>query len=258
MNLKPKTWIATGVIAASVTAGAVGGALLFTPSLSGAEEDGTATIAAEDPRPDGPGHGRHFLGGSLEAAAEALGLDVADLRTELRDGKTIADVAKEKNVDIQTVIDALVADAKEKLQELEANLPQQMADLVNGKLAPPHDGMRRGRPGHFAGAGLEVAAGALGIEESALRDELHEGKTIADVAKEKNVDIQTVIDALVADATEKIDEAVAAGRLPQDRADEMKAHLEERVTAMVNGEHHRGPGGGFGDHPAPPPAEADA
>lgn len=148
MNLKPKTWITAGVIAASVTAGSVGGALLFTPSLSGAQEDGTTTST------DAPFQARHvrrhhILGGSLEVAAEALGMDVAELREAMRDGKTIADVAEEEGVAIQTVIDALVADATEKLEQLEANLPEKMTALVNGELPAPHHGRHRGGPRHF-------------------------------------------------------------------------------------------------------------
>jgi hypothetical protein len=46
-----------------------------------------------------------------------------------------------------------------------------------------------------------------------------------------------VIDALVADATARLDEAVADGRLDADRAEEIKADLVERITAKVNGEH---------------------
>lgn len=48
----------------------------------------------------------------LEPAAEALGMSVADLAVELRDGRTIAEVA---GVDKQTVIDAMVADSTERI-----------------------------------------------------------------------------------------------------------------------------------------------
>ena len=61
--------------------------------------------------------------------------------------------------------------------------------------------------------------------------------------------MQTVIDALVADASAKIDEAVADGDLEADRAAELKENLPERITAFVNGELRGGPGGPGG--PAP-------
>ena len=250
--LKPRLLVSAGVVAAAVTAGAVGGALLFTPSSSGAQ-DGTTLAAAPDAGPPkGHGFGR-FRGGSLEVAAEALGMDESALRDELRDGKTIADVAEERDVDVQTVVDALVADAKAKLQQLEDDLPERMSDFVNNK-APVGPG-RFGhghRGGPFVGAGLDAAATALGMDESALRDELRDGKTIADVANEKDVDLQAVIDALVAAANEKIDQAVADGRISSDRADDMKSRTKDMITAFVNGQRPPRPDGPWGG-PSPAP-----
>jgi urease gamma subunit len=94
---------------------------------------------------------------------------------------------------------------------------------------------------HRRGAHLEAAAEAISIEVDALRDALRDGQTIAEVAQANGVEVQTVIDALVADVSARLDEAVAEGRLTQDEADEKKAELDERITALVNGE--RPPGG---------------
>jgi hypothetical protein len=117
--------------------------------------------------------------------------------------------------------------------------------------APPSDGTDENRPergrgpcGGHVGANLDAAAEALGVTAAELRDALQDGKSIADVAGEKGVDVQTVIDALVADATAKIDEKVAAGDLDADRAAELKENLADRITEMVNHEGRlRGPGG---------------
>lgn len=112
-------------------------------------------------------------------------------------------------------------------------------------------GFRRG-PGHRPN--LAAAAEAIGVSEEDLRAALLDGQSIADVAAANGVDVETVVDALVADATERIDQAVADGELDADRAEEIKANLEERVTALVNGELRDGRG--FGHHcdgPAPNP-----
>lgn len=66
-----------------------------------------------------------------------------------------------------------------------------------------------------------------------LFEELRAGKTIAQVAAERGVDLQAVIDAIVAKQTERLDAAVAEGRLTQEQADERKAGLVDRVTEMV-------------------------
>jgi hypothetical protein len=99
------------------------------------------------------------------------------------------------------------------------------------------------------GAGLDAAAEAIGITSEELRTAVRDGSTIAEVAEANDVDVQTVIDKLVADAETRLDEAVANGRLTEDQAAEIKANLPDRVTAMVNGE------GPFGGPDGPPPAD---
>ena len=80
--------------------------------------------------------------------------------------------------------------------------------------------------------------------------QLRDGKSIADVAKAKNVDVNKVIDAMVSDAQSKIDGAVKDGHLTQDQATKLKSDLKQHITDLVNnappsGERHFG-GGGFG------------
>ena len=82
----------------------------------------------------GMGHRGHgFGGGGLDAAATALSMTSDELKTELEAGKTIADVATAKGVDVQTVIEAIVA-------EQTADITQRVTDMVNGvKPTPPAD-----------------------------------------------------------------------------------------------------------------------
>ncbi len=63
-------------------------------------------------------------------AAEKLGMELEDLLTELENGKTIAALAEEKGVDTQTIIDAYLAQVKEKLDEKVAggDITQEQAD----------------------------------------------------------------------------------------------------------------------------------
>jgi hypothetical protein len=93
----------------------------------------------------------------------------------------------------------------------------------------------------------DAVAEALGITEDELREAVQGGATIAEVAEANGVEVQTVIDALVADATAHLDEEVAEGDLTEEQATERKAELEERITAMVNRER---PEGGFRERAA--------
>lgn len=235
----------------ALAGGGAAGALLGTPSLSGAQDgtDATTETTAEDSRRPGPGEHR---GEGLATAAEALGISEDELRAALEGGQSIAQVAEAEGVDVQAVIDALVADATTRLEEAITNLPDRMTELVNREGLPD-----RGRPGgpgrpHGGrGPGLDAAAEVIGITTDELRTELRDGSSIADVAAANDVDVQTVIDALVAEATTHLDEAVADGRLTEEEATERKTDLEDRITAHVTGE--RAAGG-----PPEAPASDDA
>lgn len=111
----------------------------LTEALAPLVTDGTLTQAQADKVVEtlnaagalGDGHGRGGRGGpGLDAAATALGLTADELRTEMQDGSTIAEVASEKGVDLTTVTDAMLAEKKERLAEAVASgkITQEEAD----------------------------------------------------------------------------------------------------------------------------------
>jgi uncharacterized protein YidB (DUF937 family) len=147
---------------------------------------------------------------------------------------------------VQTALSGLVDDG---------TITQQQADAVGAALqeARPERG-----PGHHGPMHLDTVAEALGMTPEELRTALDGDQTIAEIAAGKGVDVQTVIDAIVADHAARIDEKVAAGRLTQEEADAKRAAATERATAMVNGEMPAFRGGGPGHFGPPPPPALDA
>ena len=129
----------------------------------------------------------------------------------------------------------------------DGSITQEQADEVATTLAESGLG---GHGGHGGGPGLDVAAEVLGLSEDELRDALGtDGATLADVAEEQGVDLDTLVDALVTAQQERIAEAVADGRITQDEADQRLADLEDRVTALVNSDDlPRGGHHGWGRH----------
>jgi hypothetical protein len=120
-----------------------------------------------------------------------------------------------------------------------------------------------GRPGGpiraFLGAGLDTAAKALGMSTADLRTALGGGSSIADVAKQKGVDVDKVIDALVAEAKAK----VSGHDLPGGRTPPTDAQIRQAITRAVNGQLRFGvrghrPGGGDGPPPMAPGAPSNA
>ena len=105
-----------------------------------------------------------------------------------------------------------------------------------------HRGLRRGVL-RIAG---EAAATAIGIDKAELRDAVKGGSTIAEVAESKGVSVESVTDAIVAALTDKLDQAVANGKVTAERAATVKERLPERADAFV---HHE-----FGRHAPAEPA----
>ena len=114
-------------------------------------------------------------------------------------------------------------------------------------------GFRHG-PGHGGFRELDVAATYLGVTEASLRDSLMSGKSLAQVAKDKNKSVDGLVDAIVAEKKKELATAVAAGKLTDAQRDSIEQDLLARVKAMVNGERPQsgfrafrgGPGGGEG------------
>lgn len=81
---------------------------------------------------------------------------------------------------------------------------------------------------------ISIAADELDVSVTELLTELQDAKSIADVASDKGVDLQVIIDACMAEVKESLDDAVADGRITQKRADWQLAQTEERLTDLLN------------------------
>ena len=110
---------------------------------------------------------------SLKRVADKLGMSAADFAKEMQAGKSVAEVSKARNVDLQAVVDVLIAPQKEMMatRVKYGFLTQEQADVASKAMAetmkarlelkgffggmgpghdgPRHDGPRRhdGRPG---------------------------------------------------------------------------------------------------------------
>ena len=263
--------VVTGVaVVAAVAAGGVGGALIGVPGLSSASpfpQQATATAAADS---NGKAPSMRPMGDPalLDAAAKALNLTTQQLTDKLSDGKTtIADVAKQQKVDLKTVVDAMAGADRDRIDKIVnepwPNFGRGQHGLGGAAFGGPGGPFMRGGFGKFSSDSL---AKALGITTKELETDLGKGQSIADIAKAKNVDLNKVIDALVADANAKIDQAQKDGHLSKDAATKAKDGIKSAITGFVNngfakgamGGHFRfgGPGRGFGGPMMTPPTPA--
>jgi len=90
--------------------------------------------------------------------------------------------------------------------------------------------------GRLAGRLLQAASDYLGVPVDTLRSDLQAGTSLADVANATTgKSASGLVEALVADATSKLDAAVKAGKLTQAQADAITPKLRQGITALVNG-----------------------
>ncbi|HEY3670704.1 MAG TPA: hypothetical protein VGN51_07210 [Acidimicrobiia bacterium] len=113
---------------------------------------------------------------------------------------------------------------------------------------------RRTRPGpkgqllqRLARNELDVAATAIGIAPDELRRAVDDGRTISAVAADAGIPSRRVVDAVVRDASAKVDRAVEAGNVAPNRARMVRnrlPHWAERFVlstpAMLTGAPPRG------------------
>lgn len=147
-----------------------------------------------------------------------------------------------------------LADRVERIKDALAGLvgdgtiSQEQADAVAETLAEEAPFGMHGPGHHGRMLALDAAADALGMSDAELRDALRDGQTLAEVAEARGVEVQTLVDALVAEATDRLEAAVADGRISQERADEVLADLPDRIAERVEQGMPMG-GDGFGRGP---------
>jgi hypothetical protein len=210
MDRSTKTKIVAGAVAAAAIAG--GGAAVGATQLRSPSEESQAVV---------------------NDAAAQLGVQPQALSNALKKA-------------LENRVDAAVADGrltKEQGDALKQRIESGQAPLFGLGGGPGgHD-----RGGHFGD--LDAAASYLGLTEDQLRTQLQSGKTLADVAKAQGKSVDGLIDALVAATKKDLDDAVADGRLTKAQADQILAHMKQRITDRVNGKLPR-----FNDRPGFRPA----
>jgi hypothetical protein len=159
----------------------------------------------------------------IDDAAKQLGVQPSALTDALKK-------ALEKQVDAEVAAGRLTKEQGDALKQRIASGEYPLLGVGLGGLRPFGFGSH-----HGFGAGLDSAASYLGVTADALRTELENGKTLAQVAKEKGKSVDGLVDALTADATSTLDAAVADGRLTRTQADDLLARVREHVRDAVNG-----------------------
>ncbi len=195
-----------------------------------------------------------LAGGLLAGTAAGLVFGVPGLSSAASDTTSVAPAALVQQTDETEPTDPVdPADApemgtrlRETLQPLvdDGTITAEQAEAVTAHLVENRP--ERGGPGGhggpgggmFGGRGAGIASEALtdllGIDAEELRTQLRDGATLADIATAQGVTVEAVVDELVGELQERLDNAVADGRIDQAEADEKAADAEAKIADMVN------------------------
>ena len=243
----------------AIAATALVAAAIAVPSIAGAQEDATTDTTTTE----APDTFRRGGGAKFETIADTIGITFDELRAQVAEGLTIAEIAEANGVSADTISAALTAEmqshiadhvtagdiTQEQADTRLAAVDERVDDLLNGTL--PLGGHRGefGRDGDgMRGFGGRLGMSStlpdlLGIDAVELRTQLQAGSTIAEIAEASGVSVDDVISGMVSEASDRLGTAVTDGKITQEQADEALTEMTQRITEMVNGEAPLGRGG---------------
>lgn len=268
--MRPQRRLVMGGVTATVISAGAAGLLLLAPSLSNAAGP-VADIAAQAPPTTEPDATETE---ATDPATPTESTPIADDTAENEAVDDTGEVIARSGV-LRALLQPLVDDgtltaeqADAVVAELEAagrpgiwvegpiiihGGPGQMGfpemGMPGGPAFPGQNGPGQNGPGRPEGPELsierrpplgafsvDVVADAIGIELTDLMSQIRDGATVSDIATASGVDPQTVIDALVDNASDHLAVAVDEGSITEEDAAAYLAEATERITKFVNGE----------------------
>jgi lambda repressor-like predicted transcriptional regulator len=198
-----------------------------------------------------------------ERAADYLGMDAADVRGAMRDGKSLAELAKDNGKSVEglknALRDAIREDAdkavedglltKDQADHLVEKLSAAVDELVEAEHPPAltfgpggpgveYGPVRPAKPGLFPGGppGADPIATALdylGLDGADLREAVRDGKSLADLAKDKGRSVDGLKEALRDAIRKDADKAIEDGVLTKEQADRLVEKFGNAVDKFV-------------------------
>ena len=232
--------IATGV-ALVFSGGIASAAILWTSATAAAAQPSVGSqLAAQLGTNPGALADNGMRGGAdlMTAAATYIGITPADLKTQLAAGKSLADIAVANGKTRDGLIAALTAAEQQSISTFVDQKGTAFPGGPNG--GPGSSGPGRGRgfgfPFGFGAQGdpLAAAASFLGTTSADLKSKMQGGQTLAQIATAAGKTRDALIQALVADATTKIEAAKTAGTLTAAQATQLETGLADRMTKLVD------------------------
>ncbi|MGC5326158.1 hypothetical protein [Brevibacillus sp. SYSU BS000544] len=177
---------------------------------------------------------------------DLLKLDAEKLQTELKAGKSLAEIAKAQGIAVEKVVELLVKQHEAQLetavkdgkltQEQATKMKEKMTERVTSMVNNTHpkgDGIGKGwGKGHGLWNDAELLA-LLKLDAEKLQTELKAGKSLAEIAAAQGVTKEVLSQFLTKQFESKLDEAVKAGKITQEKATTIKEKQKEFIEKLI-------------------------
>ena len=185
---------------------------------------------------------------------EATGLTLQEIRQQVADGATLAEVIEANGGSVDDVVTQVVAAITERVTEGQANgnltaerateilenLEQNVRDMLNGEMPFMPQGGRFGDGGWMGDRNqqrlrlVNLVAEATGLEREEVVTLVQDGATLAQVLTDNGVDVATFIDEQVAVREANLTAQVASGHISQEVADARLNLFRVELTDRLN------------------------
>ncbi len=261
--IKAITVMAAGVLVAGGTGLAVTAHHGTTVTPQGHNVVLSANAKATTGKAGWAGHRGGFGGGMnvMANAAKALNVSQSTLQADMKDGKSLADIAVAQGSTAAALESTLLTDAQAQLASAvsagkmtaaqETSMSANLSKMIDQMVTQVGGMFKGGAPGGFGG-GMNVmanAAKALNISQSTLQTDMKAGKSLADIAVAQGSTAAALESTLLTDAQTQMASAVSAGKMTAAQETSMSANLSKMIDQMVThagGTFKGGAHGGFG------------
>lgn len=213
--------------------------------------------SAQDGEPRGPRGDRDRQFGQrivnrefVQIVVDATGLEPRELAQRVRNGETLADVIIASGADVDAVIVDMVSHVNARINAAveEGNITQERADqmleqveptitaIVNGEFEfGDRDRNREGMPGmNLLRSAINDMAELTGQTPQEIREALRNGTSLNEQLVAAGADVDDFVADQLASVETALSDAVANGRITQERADDLLANVTDRLPDLLD------------------------
>lgn len=169
----------------------------------------------------------------LDAAAQYLQVDVEQIESAVASGLSLAEIATRLDANVQAMTDALVAQELASIDRI-----AQAENLSAEEVADWREEAQIMTPFFIQTVYYEpelVVAQTLGLDVETMFERAERGETLEAIAQSKGIDVQALVDAVIASEHKLIDDMQAADLVDADEAQEWKEEVASEAPQWVTG-----------------------